>query len=592
MPIKNNFKPASVFAVVLCGLATLSATAIGAPQSNGVILLQPQTGTKLNQVSPETVSRVKRHGFVPQSIQGSPKVSAEPIASVPFAPATKQIVDQPNAQLMGNRPVSPAVENSPSTTTLKNNSAVINNQDSIVRTTIESPKFVNLNKPAIVKINLENTGRTPVGQVEFLVALPNAAKLVLASPEPTMVDGQMLQFNLETFDAAEQRQIQLSIVPTQRTAIDIATSVRTENQQNVIVAVREPVLQTTINGPSQTNLGEQVAHEVTITNTGDGVATQVNLRATFPPNLVKSKASKSELIPVLEPGQTIKVVYHSQAIAPGPAEIQTAVSSDDGVEPKTASLAMTIFEPTLQISAIGPKVNFVNRNGIYTINLENNGEVPVTDILVSLHVPDGLNITTINREANVDAEKGILRWTFNEVAAGSVEQIQMMAVAEKEGDLTCNISVDSHETAEKQIQLATNITTRANLNVSIKNDSGPVQVGGQAIFTVELENDGSRKAVDVNVKVELPAGLQAVTTDSQKLSISGNTISFTEPQIGPDRKVSFQFSATGLAPGEHLVRTETLIEGSQRRMIAEDTVFVYSVDEARVSESLTPAVNR
>ena len=185
-----------------------------------------------------------------------------------------------------------------------------------------------------------------------------------------MVDGQMLQFNLETFDAAEQRQIQLSIVPTQRTAIDIATSVRTENQQNVIVAVREPVLQTTINGPSQTNLGEQVAHEVTITNTGDGVATQVNLRATFPPNLVKSKASKSELIPVLEPGQTIKVVYHSQAIAPGPAEIQTAVSSDDGVEPKTASLAMTIFEPTLQISAIGPKVNFVNRNGIYTINLE------------------------------------------------------------------------------------------------------------------------------------------------------------------------------------------------------------------------------
>ena len=46
MPIKNNFKPASVFAVVLCGLATLSATAIGAPQSNGVILLQPQTGTK------------------------------------------------------------------------------------------------------------------------------------------------------------------------------------------------------------------------------------------------------------------------------------------------------------------------------------------------------------------------------------------------------------------------------------------------------------------------------------------------------------------------------------------------------------------
>ena len=66
---------------------------------------------------------------------------------------------------------------------------------------------------------------------------------------------------------------------------------------------------------------------------------------------------------------------------------------------------MTIFEPTLQVSAIGPKVNFVDRNGIYTINVENKGQVPVTDILVSLNVPEGLKITTISREANVDAEK-------------------------------------------------------------------------------------------------------------------------------------------------------------------------------------------
>ena len=589
MSIRNTFKPTSTFVVALCGLLALSTNAIGGQQSNPVIQLQPQTGATVNKAASETMSRIRRKGFVPQAIQGLPKISAEPIAPItPPTPTTKQ----PAAQPTKKTPTSPTVDNSTAKAPRQTQSAIVSSQDSIIRTTIESPKFVNLNKPAVVKVGLENTGKTPVGQVEFLVALPEFTKLVSASPEPTAVNGQMLQFNLKTFSPAEKQQIQLNVIPTQRSAINIATSVRTENQQNVSVAVREPQLQAIIKGPSQTNLGEQVTHEVVVTNTGDGVATQVKIQPTFPENLVQTKQADSNLIPSIQPGKSVTVVYHSQAITPGAAEIRTAVSSDDGTEPKTAHLAMTVFEPTLQVAAIGPKVNFVDRNGIYTINLENSGKVPVTDILVALQVPEGLKITTISREANVDAEKGILRWKFAEIKAGSTEQIQMMALAEKEGDLTCNISVDSHETSEKQIYLSTKVTTRANLNVALKNNSGPVQVGGKATFSVELENDGSRKAVDVNVKIELPPSLQAVASDSQKVSITGNTISFVEPQVGPGRKVSFQFSAVGLEAGEHVVRTETLIEGSQRRVIAEDSVFVYDVAEARVSESLTPTVER
>ena len=536
MSIKSIFKPRPVFTVaIICGLISVNANVIGAQQTNGIIQLQPQTGATLNKAASETVSRIQRQGFVPQNMQSLPQVSAEPIApkqlqQVPQA--TKQLVSPLQALPLKKR--TPAViETAKAPATSNDYSAIVNNNDSAIRTTIESPKFVNLNKQAVVKVNLENTGKTNVGQVEFLVALPKFAKLVSATPEPTMVEGQMIQFNLKTFNPREKRQILLNVVPTQRTQIDIATSVRTENQQNVLVAVREPKLQTLISGPSQTNLGEQVTHEVVVTNVGDGVATQVNVQPIFPRNLVQTKSPESNLIPSIAPGKSAKIIYHSQAIAPGSAEIQAAASSDDGVTPSTANLAMTIFEPTLQVSAIGPKVNFVDRNGIYTINIENKGKVPVTDILVSLNVPEGLKITTISREANVDASKGILRWKFKEIAAGSVEQIQMMATSEKEGDLVCSISVDSHETAEKLIRLATRVTTRANMSVALKNNSGPVQVGGKAIFAVQLANDGSRQAVDVNVKVELPESLRLVPSDSQKYSISGNTITFIEPQVGP-----------------------------------------------------------
>lgn len=591
MPIKHTIKTASVFATaIVCGLVSFSSDVLASQQSGGVIQLQPQTGATIRKAASQTVSRVRRQSFVP-SVQGLPQVSAEPITP-PSAPTPTKPVAVKKTQPPKKSLAIQVANNSSVRTTRTGSSKIVNNNDSAIRTTIQSPKFINLNKPAAVSVNLENTGKTAVGQVEFLVALPTSIKLASATPEPTMVEGQMLQFNLKTLNSNETRQIVLNVVPTERTEINITTSIRTETQQNVLVAVREPQLQASINGPRQTNLGEKVTHEIVITNTGDGVATQVNVQPQFPANLVQTKQSQSNLIPKIDPGKSITLVYHSQAIAPGPAEIKAAVSSDDGVAPRSANLAMTVFEPTLEVAAIGPKVNFVDRNGIYTINLENKGKVAITDILVALEVPEGLRITTISREANVDAEKGILRWKFGEIAAGSVEQIQMMALAEKEGNLVCNISVDSHETGEKVINLGTNITTRANLNVELKNNSGPVQVGGKAIFAVELANNGSRKAVDVNVKVQLPESLRAVTPDSQKVSIDGNTVSFIEPQIGPGRKVSFQFSAVGLESGEHIVRTETQIEGSERRVIAENTVFVYDIDEARVSESLKPSFER
>lgn len=587
MSIKNTLKPSRLItAALICVTATYNAGTINAQQSGGLIQLQPQAGATIKKAASQTVSRVKRQSFVPGA-HGLPQVSAEPITPSSAAPVIKPVAVKQTNKRKKAPVVQTARANQP-----KASRSLVSNNDSAIRSTVESPKFVNLNKPATVKVNLVNTGKTAVGQVEFLVALPKSAKLISANPEPTVVDGQMLQFNLKTLSAAEKRQIILNVVPTERTQIDIATSVRTETQQNVLVAVREPQLQLSINGPSQTNLGEEVTHEIIITNTGDGVATQVNVQPQFPANLVQIKQTPSNTVAKIDPGKLTKLVYHSRAIAPGSAEIKAGVSSDDGVAPRTADLAMTIFEPTLQVSAIGPKVNFVDRNGIYTINLENKGKVAVTDILVALQVPEGLKITTISREANVDAEKGILRWQFDEVAAGSVEQIQIMALAEKEGDLVCNITVDSHETSEKQINLATRVTTRANLSVAVQNNSGPVQVGGKAIFAVELANDGSRKAVDVNVKIRLPDSLRAVASDSQKISIDGNTVTFIEPQISPGRKVTFEFSAVGLESGEHVVRTETQIEGSERHMIAEDSVFVYDIDEARVSESLKPSIQR
>lgn len=593
-----------------------------------VIQLQPQTGSTLKQAVDNTASRVQRSnnsfgttpkiGFeeiqVPDVLkQAPPKPRGQTVQKLqPLKPASIQTnqlapakTTQQRTQLPGIKksftPATPA-KYSKKPAAAEANSKVVSkaaikatltsNSEALIKTRIQSPKFVNVNKQAPIKITVTNSGQTSVENVTFEATLPTNTKLVSASPQPIAVDGQVMQFELSRIGARDSREIMLQVIPTTAEPINISTVVRTENVQKVLVAVRQPQLSLVINGPGQANIGEKVIHEVIVSNIGDGTATGVQLDTIFPAQMIELKSTLGQDVKTIAPGQSIKVKYESQAVASGPIQLKTSARSDDGVEPKVASIDMKVFEPTLKISAIGPKINFVNRNGIYTIKMENPGEVDITDVRIALGVPSGMKITTISREANVDASKGILRWNYDRIPAGSTEQIQMMAVVTEEGSQVCHILVDSHETSEKEIQLATQVSTRAEVGVTIKNDSGPVQVGGKAMFTVEVANRGSRKAVDVNVKVALPDSLKAIPMDSQKVVIDGNTILFTEPQIAPGKKISFKFSAVGQVSGEHVVRSVTQTEGSSRTTVAEDTVFVYDVDEARVSDSLRAVVPR
>ena len=563
-PSKNSFQPLTPATQVI---------------KSGDVLPPSETITELAPIPQQTAA--------PRVTQSS-SLDVVPTTALPTENLPKTFTPATPASY-STKPVFSA----PTRTSVVNKASLMTNQsESQIKTTIQSPKFVNVNKPVEISITLANTASQPSENIICEAIVPSHTKIIGVSPQPIDIDGQTLKFEMDRINGRAQQKIVLQLVPTSPRAIDVSTIVRTENKQRVSVGVRQPKLAVVVNGPRQANLGQKVVHEVIISNLGDGIASNVELNTLFPASLVNLKSTSLGTIKSIEPNQSIKVRYESQAIKAGPATIKTSAQSDDGMEAKLGSLDMQVFEPKLNISAIGPKINFVDRNGIYTIRLENPGQVDVTKVDIALAVPMGMKVTTISREANVDASKGILRWKFGKIAAGESEQIQMMAVVTEPGAQVCDITVGSEETSNKQISLQTMVTTRANVSVQIKNDSGPVQVGGRATFTVEVANRGSRKATDVNVRVELPESLKPVAMDGQQINIDGNSINFAEPEIMPGKKSVFRFAAIGQASGEHLVRSVTEVDGSERKTIAEDTVFVYEVDEARVSESLTPDVPR
>lgn len=463
----------------------------------------------------------------------------------------------------------------------------------IVTVEIGSPNEVNLEEETDVKFRLRNAGSRKVQEIAFSIELPSHAKFISAKPSPTSEQNGRLIYTVSDLAANKEREISVRVVPTEKLAMDFRTRMEVIDAHKTVVDVRQPKLVMTVNGPKQINIGGETTHTVSIENVGDGVARKVRLQGNFPDELRFLEQKGMSSPKDLKPGENLIVTIKSLAKLPGQVKLDFTAEGER-VSANNVDAPLKISQPELKVLAVGPNMNFVDRDGIYSIKVDNSGEVDVSDVAVALVIPRGMKVTTINRQAKMDEATQTLTWKFENIKALSNETIQLRAVSTVPGEQVCRISVASNETRKSEFMLKTAINVRADLGIDMANNSGPVQVGSKATFDVNVVNKGSQSASDVEVTVELPPSLMVVAKDNTGVVVdeASNTITFLSSQIKPGKKQSFTFSALGVAKGEHIVRSALKAGGSERRIIVEESVYVYETNESRISENLTPVFPR
>jgi hypothetical protein len=459
-----------------------------------------------------------------------------------------------------------------------------------IGTQIEMPAYINLNQTARMRIKLQNHSDVSATRVKLLATVPAHAQFVSSNPAPTNQSGSILEFQISEIGPRQIQEVVINLVPTEKKALEIGTEVLIENVQRFSVGVREPIIKMGLQGPSDANLGEAILHQVVLENVGDGMAEQLQLRADFP-NQLRCKNKNLVVIPSLAPGQRIEVEIPSIAAEAGKSELAVTMGAE-GVKSQTVKAGIQVFQPELEVSATGPQINFLNREGIYSIVLDNTGLVDATEVTVDLLVAPGMKVTTISHPAKLDPQTGRLTWKVDKIAANSMHTIKLLTLTTQQGLQDCLFTVKSQQTKEKTIQLTTNVVTRPELAIKLQNQSGPVAVGGKVQFLVIVENTGSSCAENIAIKVEFPETLAVDQQDQMEVLGIGNQISFDAAKLEPGQKREFRFVAVANEKGEHVVRTILTTSESQRHLVSEGGVYVYEVNENRVSELLSPAVIR
>ncbi len=496
----------------------------------------------------------------------------------------------------GNPPAIKRVENEEDSFASEDTSYVSQNRSAstpIVTVEIGSPNEVNLEEETDIKFRLRNAGSRRVEEIAFAIELPSHTKFVSAKPSPTSEQNGKLTYTVSDLAANREREISVRVVPTEKLPMNFRTRMEVVDTQKTVVDVRQPKLMMTVNGPQQANIGSETTHTVSIKNVGDGLARKVRLQGNFPDELRFLKQQGMSSPKDLKPGENLIVTIQSLAKLPGQVKLDFSAEGER-VTANNVDAPLKISQPELKVLAVGPDMNFVDRDGIYSIKVDNSGEVDVSDVAVALAIPRGMTVTTINRQAKMDEATQTLTWKFEKIKARSEETIQLRAVSTQAGEQVCRISVASNETRKSEFMLKTAINSRPDLSIDMANNSGPVQVGSKATFDINVTNKGSQSASDVEVTIELPPSLMVASKDNTGVVVdeASNSVTFLSNQVKPGKKLSFTFTALGVAKGEHIVRSALKAGGSERRIIVEESVYVYETKESRISENLKPVLPR
>ena len=453
-----------------------------------------------------------------------------------------------------------------------------------------APRNVNLNQTATIRIQLQNTGAEDLRNLKFIATLPEHARYEIARPEPSSIEDGTIQFSGIRMAGHSNNFIEIDVVPTTKAPLTIGTQIQYTNRNEIAINVRHPELDVQVSGPQRMILGESEPYTIKVTNIGDGIANDLRLTSELPEGLTKLRATNTA-IQSLAPGGSAEIQVFAQALQSGTKDVKFNLASAE-LDTVVRKASIAVVQPELEVAATGPSINFLDRDGIYQIEINNPGQVDCTNVDIVLNIPQEMSVSTISRQAQYNENSRRLTWNFNQIPAGQNEVIQLKAKCIAEGQHSSSIFVNSDQTVEKEFRISTMVATRADVSISISNDNGPIQIGAATVFEIVVENKGSRVANEVAISVELPASVAPGVSDDYTVDQYENTIQFSATSINPGETKTYSFKAVGSAQGEQVVRSRLKIGGSEREIIAEDSVYIYEADQSKVGQKLVPQIRR
>jgi uncharacterized repeat protein (TIGR01451 family) len=325
----------------------------------------------------------------------------------------------------------------------------------VLELTGTAPSDVFLCQPVPVTFVIKNVGTGPAKDVAVVEELPEGL---------LTEDGKrQLAFDAGPLNPNQSREFTANLKAT-RTGVYVTKAVaatsaglRVESQE-MTTAVRQPILSVSKQGPERQYIGRSVTYEITVANTGDGLAQNTMVEDTIPPGVASITASEGGVVSgskvtwqlgTLPPNQYKKVSITYTAPAAGnllsSATVTAYCASDVSANAQTSVVGVPAI--LLEVVDVGDPIE-VGRQGTYIITATNQGSTAGTDIRIVCQIEDKMKCVSLDGATPGTVEGNTITFAPLPRLDTRTKAIwRVVTRAEKAGDVLFKVSMTTGEFA-------------------------------------------------------------------------------------------------------------------------------------------------
>ena len=400
--------------------------------------------------------------------------------------------------------------------------------------------------------------------------VPDGAVYVRSEP-PAKVTGNQLEWNLGEMDAGQAREIRVWLRPEREGRLGSCATVHALSRACAFTMVGRATLALTKTGPATAVLGEDVAYNLVVSNSGTAVAKGVVVTDTIPDGLVHSSGQTTLSFNVgdLGPNQSRAIPVVLKGVKRGRA-CNNAVATSSNAGKVSAEACTTIFQPGLTITKVGPKEQIIGKTAEYDITVSNPGDTKLSNVTVTDTAPAATRITGAPGATLAGNQAG---WRIAELGPGEKKTFTLTLTTATAGTHANTVTAAAGGLTANA-QAATLWRGIGAMLVEVEDSPDPILVGAITTYTIKITNQGSGDLVNVNTVGVFPKEVTPVAT--QHGTITGSNVRFqTIPRIAPKQTVTFTLTGRGAVEGDARIKFSFTEDSLTSPVIEEESTRVF-----------------
>ncbi|MFZ5830530.1 MAG: hypothetical protein ACOY3P_10600 [Planctomycetota bacterium] len=443
------------------------------------------------------------------------------------------------------------------------------------------PRKITVGRESSYELTLTNSGEVPADEVVVFVNLPAWADVLgaeasvgstqLGSPADAV---KPFLWKVGQLAAMGRERLTLRIVPRESKPFDLG--VRWDYRpmaSQAMIEVQEPKLTMALEGPREVFYGKKEIFTLKLANVGNGDAEEVMI--TLEPIGSGDNQPASHRLGLVRAGEQKSIEVELTARQTGELVIQVGARGEGNVQ-ASVSEKVLVRRAALQLSAVGPQMQFVGATATFRVHIANPGNAAAQNLKVSLSLPPGAKYLSGIDGAQAETNGTRISWIVDRLAPGESRDFDARCNLGLAGLNRLDVACSGDDELAATAAVSTRVEAVADLILEVRDPVGPVAAGTDTVYELRLHNRGTKAAEGVEVLAVFSEGIEPVGVEGALHRIQPGQVVFNPiPSIGPGAELLLKVRARAGAAGMHVFRCEVHCKPLGIRRISEVTTHFY-----------------